>query len=163
RKVDDDPDSEADRQPWQQTSGGSVSSKPPLERFTRAADEARVGQPRDAARTRNVPGPNATPALRHRRRLQLDRLHATTGWTGLPPGPGAEPPDFSSGRLGVAVAQADGAVEHRLSRCAVLVAGEIAKPLELHGRFPIVRGERRLDPRIGQHFERVRIEVVGEV
>ena len=66
REVDDDPDPETDRQPWEQSPGRRVGCEPALKRLARAADEARVGKPRDAARTRNVPGPNASPALRHR-------------------------------------------------------------------------------------------------
>ena len=65
REINNDPDAETHGQPWKQPSRRSIGRKPPLQRFARAPDETRIRQPRDAARTRNVPGPNATFALRH--------------------------------------------------------------------------------------------------
>src|SRR4051812_17941692 len=67
------------------------------------------------------------------------------------------------GDLGVAVAQTDGAVEHRLARRRVLVAREVTLALELHRFGGVVGRERRLDARLAQHLERVWIELGGEV
>src|SRR4051794_7433446 len=61
------------------------------------------------------------------------------------------------------VAQADGAVEHGLAGRGILVAHEIALPLELHHLAGIVGCDRRLDPGVGQDFQRLRIEVGGEI
>src|SRR5260370_42657173 len=49
-------------------------------------------------------------------------------------------------RLRPAVAQTDRAVEHQPARRRILVAVEIAEPLELHRRVLVRRGERGLEP-----------------
>src|SRR5438034_2079649 len=71
----------------------------------------------------------------------------------------ALPADFLRKR----VAQADGAVEDRLAGRGILVAYEIALPLELYHLAGIVSGDRWLDTRVRQHFQRFRIEVGGEI
>src|SRR6266481_4132714 len=55
----------------------------------------------------------------------------------------------AAGDLGPGVAQAHGAVEHRALGRGVLVAGEIAEPLELHGIVRIAPGQGRLDAGVG--------------
>src|SRR3954471_7454664 len=71
----------------------------------------------------------------------------------------ALPADF----LGEGVAQADCAVEHRAVRGRIRIAGEIALALELHRIGRIAGSDGRLDPRVLQNFQRVRIEVSGEI
>src|SRR5689334_7470859 len=65
--------------------------------------------------------------------------------------------------IGEGVAQADGAVEHRLAGRTVLVAREVALALELHRLGRIVGDQRRFKPRAAEHFERVWVEFAGEI
>jgi hypothetical protein len=53
-----------------------------------------------------------------------------------------------------AITQADGSVEHRMTRSRIPIAREIALPLELHGVLRIGFRNRGLDPRVGKNFER---------
>src|SRR6185503_4230066 len=66
-------------------------------------------------------------------------------------------------RLCVAVAQADGAVEDWLAGRAIRIGGEIALTLELDRLAYLCLAERRLEPRIGDHFQRIRIEVGHQI
>src|ERR1700730_1301348 len=61
------------------------------------------------------------------------------------------------------IAQADGAAEHRAVRRRILVADEITLALELHDLAGMDLCDRGLDARILQNFQRLRIEVGGEI
>src|SRR5882672_12405535 len=68
-------------------------------------------------------------------------------------------PDF----LCKGIAQADGPVEHQASGRRIPIAHEIALPFELHYIGRISRRDRGFDPCIGENFERMRIEIGGEI
>src|SRR5262249_22811269 len=76
--------------------------------------------------------------------------------------PGVLAPSAAGADLRPGVAQPDRPVEHRFARLRIRVAHEIALPLELHGLGCIAAGEPRLEPRVGQHLEGIRIDVGGE-
>jgi hypothetical protein len=61
--------------------------------------------------------------------------------------------------LGVAVAQADGSIEHEPAWPRVGIRTEIALPLELHRVAGICARQRRLDACIANDFERVQVEI----
>src|SRR5437667_12870744 len=67
------------------------------------------------------------------------------------------------GHLRPGIAQADRAVEHEPAGPRIRVAAEVTEPLELDRLRRIAAGENRLELAVGQHFERVRIEVGDEV
>src|SRR6202034_534721 len=69
----------------------------------------------------------------------------------------------AGGHLRPGVAQADGAIKHRPLRRRVRVGAEIALALELHGGAGMRGRQGRLDARAGDHLERARIHLGGEI
>src|SRR6266446_5608109 len=65
--------------------------------------------------------------------------------------------------LGPGVAQRDRPVEREAVRRRLGVEAEIALPFELHRLAGPRARKRRFEPAIGQHFERTRVEISGEI
>src|SRR3569623_790910 len=61
---------------------------------------------------------------------------------------------FLASHLGVAVTQADGAVENQPVRCGVTVPHEVPLPLELHAFIHRIGFERRLGLAVSQRLQR---------
>src|SRR5580692_9396144 len=69
----------------------------------------------------------------------------------------------AAGDLGPGVAQPDRAIEHQPLGCRIQIRTEITLAFELHGVGGIAAGERRLDAGIGDHVQRIRIDVGSKV
>ena len=155
REVEDDAETEGDCQPRHQPAGPDVGQRPALHALATARRSARLcGHASAGPRPARAPRPPrlgspARSALRppsrgppgHPRHIDYDRmLH--------------EPSSRVQRRLGsfpghfrIAVAQADGAVEHEAAGRGILVAAKIALPLELDRRPP--HSSRRAPARCG--------------
>src|SRR5258706_10950509 len=65
--------------------------------------------------------------------------------------------------FGPGIAQRHGAVEHQLMRSGIAIHAEVAEPLELITAAGCRAGQARLQLAVGKNFERVRIQIIGEL
>ena len=181
-EIEDDAEAEGDRQPGHQPAGRrrrrapSARSRSPMR--PRRAARARPATPTPAAAGAARPPrrfPSARRSLSTIARPQRPRIPRLAPMLHRPqPGAQVRSTQFTGGRLGAqdalapylgpGVAQADGAVEHQLARAANPGRGRNS-PAARTAPAPANcrRRERGLDARVGQHLERIRIEVGGEI